>query len=438
MFSSPFIVGRVVHPDEFVNRRQEIRRAVSLILTGQSLAFTGEPRIGKSSLLSYLESQRDLYGKAVERMVLVSIDAQSLEDDFTLANFWERVLDPLVERLKSQAPDSPLLDFHRRCREEGYRTYGLEQLLARLQQAGWQLVLLLDEFDTLLDHPRLHSTEFYGGLRSLASRYGTALTLVLASRHSITTLNERTASFTRTGSPFFNFVHELPLRPFSQKDADAILDRAGGRCTSDERQLIHQLTGGHPYLVQVAGDVLWNAYEEGLSSEERPVYLTGEVLRIADGNLRDTWKHWSGAMRTVFTIIALDDAPALLGEQHTFDLKALFKALDSYPREIRYLREQGYIRPAEAPRWRKRSGYSVAARVMLLWLAETLLKALEHEGDELGALLSSKEWLGTTLKRGQLEKLRKAVNKLGALAQGGVEAFIKALGEGMARGIAGG
>jgi hypothetical protein len=49
--SNPFLVGPVVTPEKFINRRSEIRRAISLLTSGQSLALVGPPRSGKTSLL---------------------------------------------------------------------------------------------------------------------------------------------------------------------------------------------------------------------------------------------------------------------------------------------------------------------------------------------------------------------------------------------------
>ncbi len=437
MHVTPFIVGNPVPPEHFINRRREVRRAVSLLLSGQSLAFTGEPRIGKTSLLDYLkapETRRELYGEAGERLVFRYFDAQSWPDGFSRIAFWKQALEPLVEAIRRQAPTSPLLELHRECSKEEYGTYVLERLFANLQESGWHLVLLLDEFDAVLQHPQLNSTEFYGGLRTLASRYGQALTIVLASRRPLSDLNAETQHYARTGSPFFNFVKEFPLKPFSRRDSEAILDQALVRFNFrlKERDHIFHMAGGHPYLLQVAADALWNAYADGLPLNARLQRVDEELLRVAADTLRDTWRNWPPAMRLVFAIIALDEAPSLLNERE-FDLGPLLKALQSHPRELRQLKEKGFIVESQRPDWRMRSGYEVAAKVMLLWLAEELISELRHEED-LRQLMEREEWIGL-LKQKERDTLIEAVRGLGKLDYEGTQSFVKAAAEGLGKGI---
>ncbi len=436
MHVTPFIVGNPVPPEHFINRRREVRQAVSRLLNGgQSSAFTGEPRIGKTSLLDYLkapETRRELYGEAGERLVFRYFDAQSWPDGFSRIAFWKRALEPLVEAIRRQAPTSPLLELHRECSKEEYGSYVLERLFANLQESGWHLVLLLDEFDAVLQHPQLNSTEFYGGLRTLASRYGQALTIVLASRRPLSDLNAETQHYARTGSPFFNFVQEFPLKPFSQKHRKEILKRAGRRFKPRERDHIFRLAGGHPYLLQVAAAALWDAYEDGLAPDARLRYVSEELRRVAADTLQDTWRNWTPAMRKAFAIIALDEAPSLLNERE-FDLGPLLKALQSHPRELRQLKEKGFIVESQRPDWRMRSGYEVAAKVMLLWLAEELISELWHEED-LRQLLEREEWIGQ-FKRGERDAFVRAVQGLGRFARKGVQSFVKAAAEGLGKGI---
>jgi len=49
--SNPFFYGNPVSPDQFLNRRRELRRIVGRIANqGQSSAIVGEPRGGKTPL----------------------------------------------------------------------------------------------------------------------------------------------------------------------------------------------------------------------------------------------------------------------------------------------------------------------------------------------------------------------------------------------------
>ncbi len=230
---NPFYHGNPVAPDQFLDRRGELRRLVNRIVNrGQSSAVVGEPRTGKTSLLEYLAAQdtrMQLYGQEGEKLLFSFLDAQTLGGQFTQAQFWEFALQPLRDRIIDLDPDDPLAQAYAVCRENDFGTFVLECLLAQIAQVGWRLVLMLDEFDVLLHHPILNSAEFFGSLRSLASRSRGALALIIASTQSLGTLNRETQGLSRTGSPFFNFLDEMTLGRWPDVAVEELLRRAGGR-----------------------------------------------------------------------------------------------------------------------------------------------------------------------------------------------------------------
>jgi len=55
--SNPFFYGNPVFPDQFLDRRRELRRITGRITNqGQSTTIVGESRNGKTSLLLYLSA----------------------------------------------------------------------------------------------------------------------------------------------------------------------------------------------------------------------------------------------------------------------------------------------------------------------------------------------------------------------------------------------
>lgn len=434
MKKNPFIAGNRVYPDQFVNRKSEINIAVSLILTGQSLAFVGDPRSGKTSLLLYLQSpeiSQDLYAEDAHRLVFFYLDLQSIPDDFTPAQFWHQALHLLIDTVKKKTPKSLLMANYQHCESKEFSTLTLESFFIQAQKEGWHLVLLLDEFDTLLHHPVLNSTEFYGRLRTLASRFGDAITLVLSSRQTLSEINEQTQIQTRSGSPFLNFLNkEIFLLPFPVEHAQKILNQSGKRFTPQEKEYLLDLAGCHAYFLQVSGSALWHAYEIDYPPQQRLIFTGQEVLRMAAVNLERIWQHWTPNVRKVFTIIALDEMPTLLGE-HRFDIESMRESLSAFPRELRYLRERGFImEDKQLP-----SGSCVTAKVILWWLAEELLIALQRN-DDLGQLLYQNQWNGLFTK-GEQKQFSTAALSLGTMAKTGVETFIKAAAEGYAKGVVG-
>lgn len=80
---NPFYHGNPVAPDQFLDRRGELRRLVNRIVNrGQSSAVVGEPRTGKTSLLEYLAAQDT-------RMQLYGQEEKSFSFPFWMHRHWE-------------------------------------------------------------------------------------------------------------------------------------------------------------------------------------------------------------------------------------------------------------------------------------------------------------------------------------------------------------
>ena len=74
--------------------------------------------------------------------------------------------------------------------------------------------------------------------------------LIIAARQSTDTLNSSTQEYSRTGSPYFNFMEEITVSTFTDKDVEQLLAKAS--FSEKEQQYLADLSGGHPYILQVA------------------------------------------------------------------------------------------------------------------------------------------------------------------------------------------
>jgi hypothetical protein len=431
---NPFFHGNPVPPEQFIGRRRALRRVVGRILNhGQSTAMVGEPRSGKTSLLAYLgapEMREALYGPRGGRLLFSFLDCQTFGETLTPAQFWAQALRPLDAALTEEA--APLAQAYHTCREDDFGTFVLERLLARVREADRQVVLMLDEFDALLHHPVLTSTEFLGGLRSLASRGRGALTLVVASRQPLTLLNSATQDLSRTGSPYFNFLDEVILGPLPNRAVTALLDRAGERFTPEDRRYVARLAGGHPYLLQVAASELWEAYAEGADD-------AGELRRRAAQGLYDktaltlesTWRLWPPAMRRAFTAVALADVAGMLERREFFELPLVRDVRRDCGRELRALEWQGFVCADDAAP----TGYRVRPQAFLWWLADEVVRTVRDD-------TPFEEWLrrqelGVVLTRGERAQLGEAARAIGGMLQDGAATLIQAAAHGAGAGIAG-
>jgi hypothetical protein len=425
---NPFFFGNPVPPEQFIGRSHELRRIVGRILNqGQSTAVVGEPRSGKTSLLLYLkapETRDELYGERSDQLLFSYLDAHTFGNTFTQVEFWKHALRPL--RIKLTHAASPLGQAYRTCREDQFGTFVLERLLAQMRADNLRLVLLVNQFDVLLHHEVLNCTEFFGGLRALASRSRGALALVIGSRRPLTTLNRETQDLSRTGSPYFNFMDEVILRPLSSKAVSKLLDRAGELFTTEDRRYLSRVAGGHPYLLQMAASEMWMAYSEGIDDRFRRWQQVGERLYgTAALTLSDTWRLWSSAMKRAFTSVAIADVSSLLEQRKFYMLPLIRDARRDCGPELRMLCTQGFITKDDA----MPTGYHVRPQAFLWWMADEIVRMARDE-KPVEAWLRAQE-LGVMLTKGEKEQLHEAVRTIGEMLRGGATILIETAAKGI-------
>ena len=433
---APFLHGNPVPPPQFHNRTRELRRLVSRVTTGQSIALVGEPRTGKTSLLEYLrarETRRELYGASANQTLFFYMDSLALGDRFTQADFWRFALQDLYEDVIAPRGENTSIDHaYQTCVNNDFGAFVLERLIAQIHQAEYRLVLLLDEFDNLLHHPVLNNAEFFGSLRSLASRSRGALVLVTSSRQPLSALNKATQEFNRTGSPYFNFLDELVLGPFSDRAVADLLAQGKDRFSADDRRFLARVSGGHPYLLQVTASALWEAYEDEKDPDKRHALTREELHQTASKIIEDTWRLWSPETRKAFISVALDHNEMYVMDKHVIDLDALLEDLPDLHPELNALEKQGYIVPDPD----SQSGWHIRPEAFVWWMNDELTRAVRSKSS-FETWIQTQEW-GSLLKKGQRDQLEKAGRGLRDVFKDGVSAFLKGVGEGLGKRAAGG
>jgi len=309
---NPFQYSNPVSPEDFIGRDSQVRDIVGRIDNrGESTAIIGPFRCGKTSILQYISDsklQTTLYSH-LEQLIFSYLDIGALSAECDRAQFWERVLKPLQEYIitTSDIPAS-LSKTYQTCQEKAFDNYELEKLITQLKEAEMRLVLLLDGFDVLIHHPILKDkTEFFGGLRSLASRSKGALALVITGNTPLSDLNKETEHFNRTGSPYFNFMDEVILGPLPEKAINQILSPGDNHFTNNDCLFLTEISVRHPYLLQVAAAILWNIYEEDKGGEPTQLQQRAveEFYHKVINQLNHTWTSWTLEKLTVFTSVAL-------------------------------------------------------------------------------------------------------------------------------------
>lgn len=422
---SPFVYGCAVEPKEFIGREREVRLLFSRLSSRKSIAIIGQPHIGKTSFFKYImdeQMRQNICGDQFKQCLFSYLDAQLLSKIDEQTKFWEEALKPLTDRLKKQTSDErELKSVYKVVQKNQFGNFVLEQLFNKLHTTGLKLILLLDEFDVFLSYPKFHSAEFYGGLRSLASRCA-GFTLVIASRRNREQLTEMTQEINPYSSPYFNIFSEIRLGAFSEKDTIKLLSRIGDRFTQNDHQFIRIVTGMDPYLLQVAADKLWEAQEEGLKGFDCHLAAGREIYNQTKEHFAETWKSWSVATRKAVTVVALAQIPFLLSD-HKFRTGKLIENLNDYSTELETLEASGIVAKEDTGEW------NVTQGAFLWWLANELRSNLRDETDFKTWLQNQK--INIMLTKQEQEKMRNAIKKVLQVIEKGVTALIEAFAKGI-------
>ncbi|PIE33756.1 hypothetical protein CSA56_10550 [candidate division KSB3 bacterium] len=448
---TPFVYGRALRPTEFFDRQEGLRRLLGRLITGQSTAIVGQPHIGKTSFLNYLLNdnvRRQVVGDKLDQNIFSYIDSQMLGHDFNQVAFWKQVLRPMLRQLASskkspqdsEGQQSPSLSepakeqvsiyqAYKTAESNQFGTFTLEQLFQVIGREGWQFVLVIDEFDALLTHPVLNKTEFYGGLRSLASRC-MGFTLIIASRHSLELLNQETQKINPHGSPYFNVFTEFRLGPLPEIYANAVIDQAQKRFDSTDRAFITKTSGLHPFLLQTASGILWEMHEQGYEGIDRYARAGDEMYRQTRAHFLDTWSSWGQAERKVITSIALAQINGLVGN-HTFAWQKFTRDINDYSTELRRLKEAGTVIQTGDGDWK-------LTQEAFLWVWADRIKTIVREKGDFETWLCAQEMDGILTKE-ERQKMSASAKKIsGAIGKGAVtliESFAKSLASGVAQAL---
>jgi hypothetical protein len=348
---SPFFYGNPVSPDQFLGRQKEVRRLAGRMVSGQSSVITGTFRSGKTSILDYLAMPEEpLYG--TDTLIFSYLDANTLSIECDQSQFWGEVLKPLQKRI-AEIPDSSLYKAYQACQENNFAN--LEELIAQIGNMNWQLILMIDEFDVLLDRPHLNNTEFFGGLRQRASHSRGALVLVMTTNTSLTEFHQKTKPFTtKSGAPYFNFLDEIVLEPLSDSEIEKLLSQDDTHFTNDDRQFIKKIAGGYPFLLQVAASSLWESYKNGNVNDpiKRQEQAKQDFYDRTKATLNDIWQLWLPITRKAF--IAVDRKRLDTLKIQPIDIKEFIKNKAGFKQALDELEKQGFVKRDDNGTWQVR------------------------------------------------------------------------------------
>lgn len=254
----PFVAGaKITDPRLFIGRKEELKAITSWMTDAQpvSINVVGPRRIGKSSLLYHFFQT---YQKRVTEPTRYVVIYLSLQDTRCQSenDFYQAVARQLWHNLAVQS--NPAL-------MEPLRTRSFNRLafcaaMGQYKRLGVLPVFCLDELGPLFRHPEEFDNGFFDNLRSLMESH--VLMLIVASHRKLEFYQRRH----KLTSAFFKLWQVLILGELTESEAKALIylpastvKGATPALNSQEQHLVQQWGGCHPYLLQLAASLLYEA-----------------------------------------------------------------------------------------------------------------------------------------------------------------------------------
>lgn len=288
---NPFYYGSTLKESRlFVGRKREVAEICEAIAASASVSVVGERKVGKSSLLLYLAdpSVEQKNGLDPAQYVFAYFDFLGYP---TIAptELWRRLLAETLCHLYVPALTAQVQAL---LAQEKIELADLERLLKGFKDAGLNLVIMFDEFDTAAANPNFDQA-FFGGLRNL-SKY--PLSYIVASHRTLSEL--RFAHPEAIVSPFFNIFRRVTLGGFTHDEVEALftgsLEGTGITFNIGDLEMLDFLADSHPFFLQMAAYFLFDAYRYDYRRMGRVDYRWVQD-RMRDNAVEHFRYYWDGS-----------------------------------------------------------------------------------------------------------------------------------------------
>jgi uncharacterized protein len=289
---NPFVFGKVITGEHFLDREKEQERLQHNILSGINSMLVSPRRWGKSSLVRQVAERIQNENSSI-RFCFIDIFNIRKEEDFydqlvtavlkTASDRWEKWMEDAKEFLKGLIPrfnigSDPMNDFSvsldwKEVKNNPVEILNFPEIISAKKKI--RIVVCIDEFQNLgfFDEP----LEFQKTLRANWQLHKNAVYILLGSRrHMLTSL------FNNPSMPFYRFgdlvmLEKIPAEfwPFFISDW---FSRSGKNFPDTLAAKIPGLLENHPYYIQYLAHEIWNNTEKE---------VTEELVEMAITNLMD-------------------------------------------------------------------------------------------------------------------------------------------------------
>ena len=405
---NPFFVSGQVPPEYFIGRKRGLRIAFDLMSKDYRghLALYGISGIGKSSLL-YLLTFPEVWqqrGKDYSKAFIVYLNCSEI-NPFTPSAFWREVLSLLREETEDNNELNACIN--EILKEDIIDKGDIRRILRKIGQQDQDkfLLLLIDEYDSAM-HPNEEYTEteirtFLSEFRNLAvdrKVRRNLCTIVTTFRR----LNELGPPILPSSSPWYNHYLFQPLKPFNEKEIYELLGLMPTEVnlTQQLKQLIIEVCGGYPILLQNACYLIYQDWRSGKSFSIES--FIENFIKATEHIYQDWWLLLNETEKILLMLISLSVSQDRL-TQRKYDLSDLGMIFSQRERELVDLEDQGLIKNMEL---QGRRAYRFTSSIMEWWV----LKEIESSDPE--ELAKREKVFLNLLSRQQVNKLLAVIQQI--------------------------
>jgi AAA+ ATPase superfamily predicted ATPase len=356
--NNPFIFGKVVYGDSFLNRESEISDITQSLLSGQNVICYSPRRYGKTSLLMRVKKNLETKGHLVFFIDLFRVT--SLEDLYniytsSIANAIRSPIKALIETLQNilpsinpkvvfKSPESPTVEVSLPLpvllkTETLHELFGsLEEYCKRKKKKG---TVIFDEFQELTiikDGPTIERE-----MRSAFQHHTYVSYAFLGSKQNLLK-----GIFRDKNRPFYNFGRHFELDVIDTAHwVKFIGKRMGSLCPQHLIDQIVHITENHPYFTQMYCHYLWEYCRNHNCIIDQPIMVNvlKEILERDGVLMSELWERTKITERHLLKAIAKDE-PENIYEKN-FLLKNTLGSASSVQKALEKLLDLDYIRKSK-------------------------------------------------------------------------------------------
>ena len=354
---NPFVFGKVVQGDFFLDRQDEISQITGTLASGQNVICYSPRRYGKTSLMMLVAERLKEQGHIVFFIDFFRVTSlQDLYDIYTtsiaetlrspvkvLLSTLQTILPTINPKVVFKSPDSPTVEVSiplpvlSKSQTLHELFDSLEMYCVKKKKKG---TVIFDEFQELIviKDGKVIERE----MRSAFQHHKNVSYAFLGSKHNLLR-----GIFRDKNRPFYNFGRHFELDVIEKSHWQGFINKKMGKeCSTAVIDDILDITGCHPYYTQMLCHFMWNFSREKsgkLETDEIRMVLN-DILERDELFMSDLWERVTTTERHLLKALAIE-SPANIYDK-MFILRYSLGSASSVQKAIAKLQKLDYVKKA--------------------------------------------------------------------------------------------